>query len=162
MAQSEAHDTVGELIAQMQRHIISEKAVLERYRTLARATIRDDIRYLLTMIAEEEERHHARMAQVTNALLREFRGEIFEPAVPDFSALPLPFDFEQETREMLAIEKRDEQEMRDLEEKLALAENGALWVLLVKTLIADTQKHQAILEFILEHSAGAVPLVTDA
>lgn len=36
VAQSEAHDTVGELIAQMQRHIISEKAVLERYRTLAR------------------------------------------------------------------------------------------------------------------------------
>ena len=62
-----ASTVVDEVIAQMSRHVLSEKAVLERYRNLARATTRDDVRYLLTMIAEEEERHHARMAQIVNA-----------------------------------------------------------------------------------------------
>lgn len=147
---------IEELIAQMNRHVVSEKAVLERYRSLARATTRDDIRYLLTMIAEEEERHHARMAEITNAIRRDFRHEVFEPAAPDFSGLPLPFDLAEETRAMLEIERRDESEMRALAVALSRIEGGEIWVMLVGTLIADTEKHKAILEFILEHSPGAV------
>lgn len=148
---------VDALIAQMNRHVSSEKAILERYRNLARATTRDDVRYLLTMIAEEEERHHARMAQIANAIRRDFHHEIFEPAVPDFSVLPLPFDLDEETRAMLEIERRDEVEMRELADALSRVEGGAVWVMLVETLIADTQKHQTILRFILEHAQGAVP-----
>ena len=156
-----ASTVVDEVIAQMSRHVLSEKAVLERYRNLARATTRDDVRYLLTMIAEEEERHHARMAQIVNAIRRDFHGEIFEPAVPDFSALPLPFDLGEETRTMLEIEQRDEEEMRVLSRMLSGIDNGEVWAMLVDTLIADTKKHQTILEFILEHSKGAVPKVAD-
>ena len=40
-------------------------------------------------------------------------------------------------------------------------DNGEVWAMLVDTLIADTKKHQTILEFILEHSKGAVPKVAD-
>jgi rubrerythrin len=148
---------VDELIARMSRHVASERAVLERYRNLARATTRDDVRYLLTMIAEEEERHHARMAQIANAIRRDFRHEIFEPAVPDLSVLPLPFKLAEETRAMLEIEQRDENEMRELAEQLSEIEGGEIWVMLVESLIADTQKHKAILGFILEREKGAVP-----
>ncbi len=148
---------VDELIVQMRRHVASEKAILERYRNLARTTTRDDIRYLLTMIAEEEERHHARMAEITNAIRRNFHHEIFEPAVPDFSALPLPFDLSEETRAMLEIEQRDEEEMGVLAGALSGIDGSEIWVMLVGTLIADTQKHKAILEFILHHAEGAVP-----
>jgi rubrerythrin len=155
--QSSADSPIDELIAQMARHVASEKAVLERYRNLARATRRDDVRYLLTMIAEEEERHHARMVQITNAIRRDFRNEVFEPAVPDFSVLPLPYDLAEETRAMLEIERRDEIEMRELARELSRIENGDAWVMLVETLIADTKKHEAILGFILDHAEGSVP-----
>jgi rubrerythrin len=152
-----AEAVVDDLIAQIGRHVASEKAVLERYRRLARSTTRGDVRYLLTMIAEEEERHHARMAQLANAIRRNFRDEIFEPALPDLGTLPLPFDLGEETREMLEIEWRDEQEMRELAASLSEIDGGELWVMLVETLIADTRKHQAILEFILGHAEGALP-----
>jgi rubrerythrin len=150
------NEVIDELITQLNRHVSSEKAVLERYRNLARATTQFDIRYLLTMIAEEEERHHARMAQIANAIGGNFRNELFEPALPDLGDLPLPFDLEGETRALLAIERRDESEMRDLKEALSSIKGAELWVLLVETVIADTEKHQAILRFILEHARGAV------
>jgi rubrerythrin len=149
-------DVIDQLIAQLNRHVSSEKAVLERYRNLARATTQYDVRFLLTMIAEEEEGHHARLAQIVNAIGGDFRNELFEPALPDLSDLPLPFDLEGETRAMLEIEWRDESEMRELKEMLSRIDGAQLWVLLVETMIADTEKHQAILRFILEHARGAV------
>jgi rubrerythrin len=149
-------DIIDQLIARLNHHVSSEKAVLERYRNLARATTQRDVRYLLTMIAEEEERHHARMAHIVNAIGGDFRNELFEPALPDASGPPLPFDLEGETRAMLEIEWRDESEMRDLKETLSRIEGMELWVLLVETLIVDTEKHQAILRFILGHANGAV------
>jgi rubrerythrin len=157
----ESINVVDRLLAQMRHHVASEKAILERYRNLARVATQGHVRYLLTMIAEEEERHHARMAQISNAIRREFRNEIFEPAVPDFSVLPLPYDLANETRAMLEIERRDEIEMVELASRLSGIENSALWVMVVETLIADTRKHQVILEFILEHSEGAIPDVVE-
>lgn len=156
-AGDDARAVVDRLIEQMSAHVVSEKAVLERYRNLARATTREDIRYLLTTIAEEEERHHARMAQISNAIRRDFRDEIFEPAVPDLSVLPLPFDLTEQTLALLEIERRDEVEMTELAGSLSAVPNSELWVMLVEMLIADTRKHQAILQFILEHADGAMP-----
>ncbi|MGB9113198.1 MAG: hypothetical protein WCF24_10785 [Acidimicrobiales bacterium] len=152
---------VDALMAQVRSHVASEKAVLERYRNLARATTRDDIRYLLTMIAEEEERHHARIAEITNAIRRNFGHLIFEPAVPDLSDLPLPFDLVEETRVMLEIEQRDENDLRVIAGALSGIEGSEVWVMLVETMIADTQKHKAILEFILDRAAGAVPEIAE-
>ena len=147
-------DRVSELLERMSEHVMSEKAVLEKYRGLARDTAVPDVRYLLTMIAEEEERHHARMAEIANAIRRDFRHEIFEPAVPKLSEGPLPIGLVGATLEMLAIEERDDRELRRLASELESMPGRTMWGLIIEMLIADTEKHAAILRFILERAEG--------
>ncbi|HLX77611.1 MAG TPA: ferritin family protein [Acidimicrobiales bacterium] len=145
----------SQLLERMAEHVSSEKAVLEKYRGLARDTAEPDVRYLLSLIAEEEERHHALMAEIANAIRRDFRHEIFEPAVPELTETPLPLGLVGATLEMLAIEENDERELRRLASELVASPRQTMWPLLVEMLIADTEKHAAILRFILQRAEGA-------
>ena len=146
---------VSHLLERMAEHVTSEKAVLEKYRGLARETSEPDVRYLLSLIAEEEERHHARMAEIANAIRRDFQHEIFEPAVPELTESPLPVGLLGATLEMLAIEENDDRELRRLASELDSIPGQTMWPLLIEMLIADTEKHAAILRFILNRAEGA-------
>jgi len=57
------------------------------------------------------------------------------------------------TRRFLACERKDHRELLRLRRTLRPYADTTLWALLVDIMVADTEKHQRILKFILEHLA---------
>ena len=83
--------------------------------------------------------------------LRSFVWEVdVEPRVPSMTERPDPALLA-ETKRLLAFEKDDRKELRQLRKALKHGPRSSLHPLLVELMLLDTNKHIAILEFIRDH-----------
>ena len=108
------------------------------------------VQYLVRLILEDERRHHRVFAEMANEL-KSFVSELdVEPRVPVMVDHPDP-ELLAETKRLLAFEKSDTKELRQLRKVLRHAPRSSLQPLLVDLMLHDTAKHISILEFIRDH-----------
>jgi hypothetical protein len=107
----------------------------------------EGIRYLGRLIIEDEERHHQVLNDMANRVDSWIQGKSVEPSTPSLSPRVDQGRLE-ETRRLIALERQDARELRQLEKELRYSPPTSLLPLLVKLMLHDTARHIEILRFI--------------
>jgi len=135
-------------------HADTEREAIAAYRTMAEESPSPAIRYLATMILEDEGRHHRMFADLAETVRRsaELAGEPLP--IPDLS-----FIGEKEraailevTERFLDLERDDLKELKQLAKLVKPVAETTLWGLFVALMEADSVKHIHILEFIRDRA----------
>ncbi len=144
-----ASEESRELVDLFARHGSEEGAMLQRYQRFASEAHSPEVRYLVTLIIDEEHRHHRLLAEMANALAWGMSEESPVDAVPDIthrdSGNRTVID---ETATLLRAEKNDKVELERLRKKLRPFRDTTLWELIVDLMLLDTDKHVKILSAI--------------
>jgi hypothetical protein len=137
-----------EILALLESHGAREGEALDAYKRVAEGSDAGAaVRYLVGLILEDEERHHQVFAEMANQI-RSIVWEVdVEPRVPAMTPRDDP-QLLAETRRLLAFEKGDAKELRELRRALRHSPPSSLHPLLVDLMRHDTAKHIAILEHI--------------
>jgi len=151
-------ELVGSTIAEqsLYRHLVvhvdEERDLLDAYQHAADESHSAAFQYLVSLIVEEERRHHAIFGELAKTLRTEVdrRPEAF--AIPRLGH----WGFERThilevTESFLDQERKDAAQLDDLEAELEPVKDSTMWQLLVRLMQADTRKHIEILEFVQEH-----------
>jgi rubrerythrin len=137
-----------ELFDSLLTHEREEKEVIAAYEDLAEAASSETVRYLVSLILEDERRHHRVLAELMNTVRAQATFEEQGTRLPyldvqrnrDRALL-------EETRRFLNLERRDRAELKRLERKMR-AVGGEFDAFVVKLLRTDTERHISILRFI--------------
>lgn len=140
------------IVAHVEHHMDTERDVLSRYGELATDSPDERLRYLIHLILDDEVRHHRLFAEMANWLraATEHRP-LAGPRVPsDVTRLEgeAVRELRNRTDELLAFEREDLDELRELRREVTRVEDTAWWAALVDTMEHDTRKHIQLLEFI--------------
>jgi bacterioferritin (cytochrome b1) len=134
-------------------HVERERSLLEEYATAADQTDSKAFAYLVRLLVDEERHHHQLFLALASSLKTdaELSGE--DPAIPymDFNRA----DHErirQLSRQLLEREADDAKDLKQLHKEMRDVADTTLWDLLVNLMRRDTDKHIAILEFVLDHT----------
>jgi rubrerythrin len=159
------------LVHQIKSHEREEGRILDEYGALADSGDAE-VRYLTTLILEDERRHHAMFETMFLVFDAAGRPEAAEgstvaadttaPLLLDSSAsqraaaAPVAddVDLRRWVRRMLEFEREDARSLRELADTLRPLRTSGPWSLLVDVMRADTDKHIRILEYLDDHLAG--------
>ncbi len=134
-------------------HVENESALLQEYVAAAEKTDSKAFAYLVNLLVDDERRHHGTFAALAASLKTEAELSGQEPEIP---YLDLDRADGTEVRELserlLEREKQDAAELKRLHRELRDVRDTTLWDLLVSNMRADTDKHIAVLEFVLRHT----------
>lgn len=144
---------IRELVSRLAEHGTDEGKILAEYESLAEATQDRAARYLVSLIMEDERRHHRLLVEMATAMA----WETLDPAAMGTPPLGWALDPElvAATRRLREYEERDRKELERLRKELKPFEETTLWALIVDLLLLDTQKHATILRFIERHAADS-------
>lgn len=141
-----------EMLAQFSAHERHEQEFLNDYRDIVERHDNPLVKFLLQLIITDEEKHHEVVRTMTSALQTDLTGIKGGGAeMPKLGTLS-----EAEKDQMLALTAEFIQaEAQTIKEYKALMKRSkgyhkGLLVLLIKTIIHDSEKHMMILEFIDE------------
>jgi hypothetical protein len=132
-------------------HVTKESEVVDEYdELLERST--GHVRFLLKLIIEDELRHHE-LYQEWAKTFRSF-GTFEEPVdgVPNIVQEVEPERLIAALERLLALEKDDARQLKDLEKQFKDFRRTTIWPLLTELMASDTAKHIRILEFLLHHA----------
>jgi len=134
-------------------HIERERGILTEYVGAAQETRSKAFAYVVGILAEDERRHHELFISLAKSVKTEAELGPDTPVIPymDFDRV----DSDKVRRLSLALlrnEDEDANELRRLHDKLHDVAHTTLWDLLVGIMRRDTDKHIAILEFVLAHT----------
>jgi hypothetical protein len=136
------------LLETLRTHAECEAEVLESYRRLVDDCPDEGVKYLGRLIIEDEERHHHVLNEMCNRIDSWIiQGISIDPSTPDLSPRVDRVLLE-ETRRLIALERRDARELRALKRQLRNTPETSLLPLLVKLMLHDTATHIEILQFI--------------
>ena len=136
------------LLETLRTHAEGEATVLASYRRLVDESPDEGVRYLGRLIIEDEERHHNVIAEMCNRIDSWIiEGLSIEPSTPALSPRVDRVLLE-ETRRLIALERRDARELRALKRQLRNTPPISLLPLLVNLMLHDTETHIEILQFI--------------
>ena len=142
------------ILHMLRNHGAREGAALEAYqRAFEESSTSEGVRYLIRLILDDEQRHHEVFAEMANALQSFVEEMPVEPRVPGLAPRRDAALLEV-TRRLLALEKDDAKELRQLRKSLRGAPKSMLHPLLVDLMRHDTAKHIAILEHIVSRLSG--------
>lgn len=138
-----------ELAHYLQEHMDTEREALREYAHLAEETTSPQIRFLITMILDDEVRHHRIFQDMVNWIRAEHsQRDDFETSI-GFST-SLGGDEREHILEMtdklLDMEREDEDDLRDLDKIVTEVADTAWWSTLVDSMRHDTRKHIMLLE----------------
>lgn len=140
-----------ELIALLSEHGPREGAALSSYQRLIDDVEDEGIRYLMSMILDDERRHHRIIDEMLNTI-QSFVWEVdVTPSTPSVRRGSMP-EVHARTLELLALEREDAKELRALRRALRSGRAYPVHGLLVEMMEQDTAKHIAILEFIADRT----------
>lgn len=135
------------IIDRLQEHMDSEREALTRYGELAEKAPDGHVRFLMQLILEDEVRHHKLFAEMSENLRREMdqRG----PAeLPELRHSMDTDTLRAETKALLALEREDLKELKDLRREIVKVADTSWWSALIDVMDADNRKHIAILKFV--------------
>lgn len=139
-------------------HVQREWESLKDYAEAAARTDSRAFAYIVGLLAEDERRHHALFADLAASLKTEAELRDSAPAIPhmDFDKANAA-EIRELTLSLLKNEEQDAKDLKRLHEQLQEVKHTTLWDLLVSLMRRDTDKHIAMLEFVLQHtSSGGV------
>jgi len=145
---------VEQMLSQLEAHEESERELLDNYRSAARQGADPGVRFLMSLILEDEERHHRLMA----AMARDVKSSVLW--LEDQPPLP-PIENKAEDRPrlilqtelFLEIEAQNAAQLKELKKDVKQLHSGLL-ELIVQGMEADTHKHIGILKYILKQLEG--------
>lgn len=142
-----------ELYEHLTSHEDEERALLEEYEEAAESSGSAALKYLVSLIVEDEKRHHELFRQLASSLRTdaEFRPE--QPEVPRLDRWGDAKAVVDVTERLLERERQDRKRLRALRRDLRDVEDTTLWSLLVSLMEMDTDKHIEILEFCRRQAA---------
>jgi len=141
-----------QLFEHLTGHIERERAMLQEYAAAAAETDSKAFAYVVGLLAEDERRHHQIFAALARSLKSEAElgGETPEVPYLDFHRADTE-RVRELTQTLLRDEEADGRELRRLHDLLHDVKDTTLWDLLVSLMRRDTDKHIAMLEFVLRH-----------
>ena len=149
------------LVDLVSQHVNAERKSIRRYEALATDTaLGSDIRFLISLIIADEVRHHGYLQALTGALKREVELQTVEGSLPTMTWRMDPGKRNEcltATEELLAIERSDLRELRQLRRELRPFSDATLWDIVVSCMESDTQKHLEILDFLKRHLKELAP-----
>ncbi len=126
-----------------------EMEFLEGYQEISDNHANPLVRFLLQMIMSDEEKHHEVIHAMTSSLREGLMGQKIDGALPKMGGMS---GEEKETLQRLTSEylKAEKACIKDLEPLIKSSEGfyKGVFVLLLKTIVHDSEKHVMILEFI--------------
>ena len=134
------------LLSHLEQHIRTEAGMEDLYDTLA-ATGHPYITFLAKLIAEDEARHH-RLFQEWMASIRSMANLDGETAIPALDRRRPDAETHALVDRLIEFEKADLAAVKQLRHEIGDMLDTTVWGALSETLIADTEKHIAILKFI--------------
>lgn len=136
----------------LREHGSREGAALSAYEKLTDECDDPGIRYLATLILEDERRHHRLIDEMLHQIESFLWDVEVEPKVPYLRHRVDP-DLRKATDELLALEREDAEELRRLRRQVRSQSPSSLLPLLVELMLHDTAKHIEILKVIRAHTA---------
>lgn len=129
-------------------HVANERGLLEAYAAAARDTGSEALRYLVDLLIDDEKRHHRLFMELAASLKSESELSPDSPVVPrlDFSKTNAAAVLDA-SASLMANERNDLHELKELKKRLKDVEDTTLWSLLVDIMMRDTEKHIAVLAF---------------
>lgn len=147
-----ASATDRDLVAVLQQHGADEGEILAEYQQFASTAESPMARYLVGLIIEDERRHHRVLEEMANSIAwGGFEPQTSLAKLPDLD-LSATAELRSQTRRLLEFERQDARALKALRKALKDYADTTVWRLLIDTLILDTEKHQLLLEFILDHT----------
>lgn len=145
------------LLDHLERHVEGEDEMLTSYTGLA-LSAPEHVRYLISLIVDDEERHHRILAEMANRVRGDMTFEDTGPSIPyvRFGGVDKA-DLLETTNRFLDLERDDLKGLKELDKVMKRQRLRGLLPLLVQMMELDTKKHIAILEFIADttrHPAG--------
>ena len=143
-----------ELFNHLTTHIQQERVLLDEYAQAADATESKAFAYLVGMLFDEERRHHELFRKLAASLKTEAELSGAEPEIPylDFDRVDRA-RVRDLTERLLFREQDDAGELKRLHNQLHDVKDTTLWDLIVTMMRRDTDKHIAILEFVMRHTS---------
>ena len=134
-------------------HTRVEGAMLKQYVDTAEGTDSKAFEYVIKLLVEDELRHHRMFNELAASLKSEAELSAEDPVIPrlDFDRIERT-ELLRMTRDLLAHERDDAAELKRLRKELRDVEDTTLWGLLVDIMARDTEKHIAILKFVVDHA----------
>jgi len=142
----------GELYDTIVAHITNESDVLDRYGDLA-AGSEGHVKFLVELIGEDEARHHRIFEQWAETIRADARMEESPEGIPHLSRERAPAELLSAVDELLAIEKDDRRQLRELQGGMKDMRRTTIWPLVLELMQLDTEKHIKILEYLRAHAA---------
>jgi len=134
-------------------HVAEEQGLLVEYEDAVGATDSKAMAYLVNLLIEDEKRHHQLFLELAASLRNLTEGSGAQPLVPEMDfgradkAALLPL-----IERLLARERQDEHELKQLRHELRDLRDTTLWSILVELMERDTAKHIALLRFARRHT----------
>lgn len=134
-------------------HTRVEGVMLQEYVETAKGTESKAFEYLINLLVEDERRHHRMFNELASSLKSEAELSDTEPEIPrlDLDRIERT-ELLRMTNDLLAHERKDAAELKRLRKELRDLEDTTLWGLLVDIMARDTEKHIAILKFVVDHA----------
>lgn len=139
---------VEQLMDRFEVHENQEGEFVRRYKEIAEKSENPSVKFLLQLIISDEERHHA----VIHAIVSTLKGDLTWTKPPD--AIPTLADLGEVKEELLKLTvdfvKHEKEGIKEYK-KLIKSSKGyyhGLFVLLLQSIIHDSEKHVEILEFL--------------
>lgn len=141
-----------ELLERLEAHAREEQNLLESYAELAGTSTHQHVRYLGSLLLEDEVKHHRIFGELTKSLLSDIEFREVEGSVPRLEPAADEGELLERAQELLKFEEADLKELRVLSKQLRPVKKTTLWGLLVEMMELDTQKHIRMLRFIIDEA----------
>jgi hypothetical protein len=148
-----------DLYSNMKAHLEEEVSLLSEYSAAAESTTSRAFAYLVRLLMNDERSHHMTMEALSATLKHdaELGGAMREVPYLDLYKAEGRMLMEL-TQKLLDRERQDAKSLKRLAKRLRDVDQNTLWGLLVSNMRRDTDKHIAVLKFVLRHAhAGNRP-----
>jgi hypothetical protein len=139
----------ADLYRHLMTHVEFEGSMADNYELLAESHS-EYVTFLSGLIAEDERRHH----HLYELWAESLRGmaELRATGLPLPDAEPEPDLLLEAVQALLAFERQDAKELKQLARQITDMRDTTLWSLVIELMRADTAKHIKILTFIRDHA----------
>ena len=139
----------ADLYRHLMTHVEFESSMADKYELLTESQS-EYVAFLAALIAEDERRHHHLYDQWAESL----RGiaELRATGLPLLDPEPEPALLIEAVEALLAFERQDAVELKQLGKQIKDVRDTTLWGLVIELMQADTAKHIKILTFIRNHA----------
>ncbi len=136
-----------DLVRHLEQHGSDEGELLAVYEDVAEHSTDEAARYLISLILEDERRHHRLLVEMANSIAWGDPSVSPDRATPAISGC-VDGELLLLTRKLRRAEEADYRKLRRMRRRLRPFAKTTMWTLLIDLMMLDTKKHATILRFL--------------